>query len=94
MRRVRIVLGITILILSVALLVWGFLPARRETRRQPISPIDLQLPTPASFDTQMNPFIYKSSQKYHVTLSERSHATKEARSFGVRDPSRSLSRLA
>jgi hypothetical protein len=51
-RRVRIVLGLTILILSVALLVWGFLPARRETRTQPISPTDLQLPTPASFDTQ------------------------------------------
>jgi hypothetical protein len=51
-RRVRIVLGITILILSAALLVWGFLPARRETRTQPISPTDLQLPTPASFDTQ------------------------------------------
>jgi hypothetical protein len=75
MRRVRIVLGITILILSVALLVWGFLPARRETRTQPISPIDLQLPTPASFDMQMNPFIYRSSQKDYVTLSERSHAT-------------------
>lgn len=51
-RRVRIVLGITILILSVALLVWGFLPARRETRTQPISPTELQLPTPATFDIQ------------------------------------------
>lgn len=49
MRRVRIFVGITILILSIALLVWGMLPARRETRLQPISPTDLQLPTPASF---------------------------------------------
>jgi hypothetical protein len=51
-KRARIVLGITILILSMALLVWGFLPARRETRTQPISPTELQLPTPVSFDIQ------------------------------------------
>jgi hypothetical protein len=57
MRRVRVVLGITILILSVALLVWGLLPARRETRTQPISPTDLQLPTPASFDIRPNPTV-------------------------------------
>jgi len=49
MRRVRIVLGILILILSITLLIWGFLPARHEVRRQPISPTDLQLPTPTSF---------------------------------------------
>jgi hypothetical protein len=49
MRRLRIVLGIMILTLSLALLVWGFLPARREVQTQPISPTDLQLPTPVSF---------------------------------------------
>ena len=49
MRRIRIVLGIIILSLSLALLVWGFLPARREVRIQPISPTELQLPTPVSF---------------------------------------------
>ena len=38
-----------ILALSIALLVWGFLPARREVRTQPISPSELQLPTPVSF---------------------------------------------
>jgi hypothetical protein len=49
MRQVRIILGIIIVVISIALLVWGFFPARRETRTQPISPSELQLPTPASF---------------------------------------------
>lgn len=52
MRRFRIIVGIAILILSIGLLVWGFLPARREVRTQPISPTELQLPTPASFHIQ------------------------------------------
>jgi hypothetical protein len=49
MRRIRIIIGLILLILSLALLLWGFLPSRRETRIQPISPTELQLPTPASF---------------------------------------------
>jgi len=49
MRRVRILIGMLILILSIILLLWGFLPARHEIRTQPVSPTDLQLPTPASF---------------------------------------------
>jgi hypothetical protein len=49
MRRVRIALGIIILIFSIILLLWGFLPARHEVRSQPISPTELQLPTPISF---------------------------------------------
>jgi hypothetical protein len=48
MRRIRIVLGILILTLSIILLIWGSLPARHETRTQPISPTDLQLPTPVT----------------------------------------------
>ncbi len=48
MKSTRIVLGIILLILSCALLIWGLLPARRETRTQPISPTELQLPTPSS----------------------------------------------
>lgn len=55
-RRLRIVLGIAILMISVMLLVWGFWPVRRETRVQPIPPAELQLPTPASFDLQPIPF--------------------------------------
>jgi hypothetical protein len=67
-RRARIVLGMTILIVSVALFLWGFLPARRETRTQPISPTDLQLPTPASLDTQPNSFVYKLPHKHSRTV--------------------------
>ena len=48
-RRLRIVLGLLILSISILLLAWGFLPARRETRVQPIPPADLQLPVPESF---------------------------------------------
>jgi hypothetical protein len=51
-RKVRIILGLLILLVSLSLLVWGFLPARRETRVQPIPPAELQLPTPASFYIQ------------------------------------------
>jgi hypothetical protein len=53
MRSIRIFLGIVIVILSIALLVWGFLPSRREIRTQPIPPAELQLPTPVSFSTQL-----------------------------------------
>ncbi len=49
MRQIRIIIGVILLILSLALLLWGFLPSRREIRTQPISPTELQLPTPASF---------------------------------------------
>jgi len=48
-RRVRIVLGIIILSVSIALLIWAYVPLKRETRTQPIAPSDLQLPTPISF---------------------------------------------
>jgi hypothetical protein len=48
MRRARVIVGILILIFSIALLIWGILPARRESRTQPISPTELQLPTPSS----------------------------------------------
>lgn len=54
-RSVRIVLGVTILVLSCALLIWGYLPARREVRSQPIAPSELQLPTPSSFLVQPKP---------------------------------------
>jgi hypothetical protein len=46
MRQLRVILGILIVIFSLALLVWGLLPARHEVRTQPISPTELQLPTP------------------------------------------------
>ena len=54
MRRVRIILGMAILILSLSLLVWGLLPSRHEIRTQPISPTELQLPTPVSLSIQLS----------------------------------------
>jgi len=47
-RRLRILVGVLILALSITLLVWGFMPLDRITRTQPILPSDLQLPTPTS----------------------------------------------
>lgn len=47
-RRLRILIGILILALSITLLIWGFMPLDRVTRTQPVSPSDLQLPTPTS----------------------------------------------
>jgi hypothetical protein len=48
-RRIRILLGIIILIVSILLLIWGYAPSLYETRVQPISPSELQLPTPEAF---------------------------------------------
>jgi hypothetical protein len=54
MRRIRIIVGIAILIVSVAFLAWGLLPTRREVRIQPISPTELQLPTPVSLHIELS----------------------------------------
>jgi hypothetical protein len=54
-RRLRIILGVLILVLSIALLIWGFMPLDRITRTQPIVPSDLQLPTPVSLQIQPIP---------------------------------------
>jgi len=48
-RRIRILIGVLLLTISFALLVWGFAPTRREIRTQPIAPNELQLPTPETF---------------------------------------------
>jgi len=55
-KRIRIVLGIIILSISILLLIWSFKPLDREIRTQPLDPAELQLPTPVSsllqpFDT-------------------------------------------
>lgn len=48
-RNLRFIVAVVILTVSLSLLIWGYLPARRETRVQPISPSELQLPTPETF---------------------------------------------
>jgi hypothetical protein len=48
-RALRLIIAVIILIVSLSLLIWGYLPSRRETRVQPIPPSELQLPTPETF---------------------------------------------
>jgi len=43
-RRLRLFIVIIILGVSIFLLVWGYSPNPRETRVQPISPAEMQLP--------------------------------------------------
>jgi len=47
-RKVRLLLAILILAVSLALLVWGLWPALTETRIVPVDPGQMQLPTPVS----------------------------------------------
>lgn len=54
-RKIRILLGVLILAISIGLLIWGFTPARRETRIQNISPSEMELPTPSSFQFDIAP---------------------------------------
>ena len=54
-RRMRIVTGLLLLALSLALLVLSLAPMRREIRTQPIVPADMQLPTPSSLHPQPVP---------------------------------------
>lgn len=49
MRRIRIVLGIIILAVSLTILIWGIKPLEKEIRTQPLDSSELQLPTPISF---------------------------------------------
>ena len=55
MRRIRILLGIVILIASIILLIWAYKPLDREVRTQPIDSSELQLPTPISFHFNLKP---------------------------------------
>lgn len=48
-RKIRLLLAILILALSLALLIWGLWPIIMETRIVPVDPDQMQLPTPVSF---------------------------------------------
>jgi len=54
-RKIRIFIGVIIFIVSVVLLIWSFKPLEHEIRTQPISPSELQLPTPTSLLIQLEP---------------------------------------
>ncbi|MCC6259222.1 MAG: hypothetical protein IT311_00050 [Anaerolineales bacterium] len=43
-KRIRLFFAVVILSISIALLLWGYLPNPRETRLQVISPVEMQLP--------------------------------------------------
>jgi len=49
MKTLRLSLAIILLAISLILLIWGFLPVKRETRVQPVLPSEMTLPTPQSF---------------------------------------------
>ena len=48
MRRIPRILGIIILLVSLALLIWGIWPLASTSRLIPVPPSDMQLPTPQS----------------------------------------------
>jgi len=48
-RKIRLVLAIIILTVSLSLLLWGIWPNLMETRILPVDPSQMQLPTPVSF---------------------------------------------
>jgi hypothetical protein len=68
-RKVRIILGLLILAISIALLIWGFVPARREMRVEPIPPAELQLPTPTSFRFEEMALPYMVSLSQPIIIS-------------------------
>jgi hypothetical protein len=47
-RRIRRLLGVLILLLSVAMLLWGLWPVGYESLSIPVPPESLQLPTPTT----------------------------------------------
>jgi hypothetical protein len=57
-RRIRILVGILILAISIALLYWSFAPSRRETRIQNISPSEMELPTPSSMQLDLDVLLH------------------------------------
>jgi hypothetical protein len=46
---VRLFFAVVVLVTSLAVLAWSFLPGARIVRRQKIQPTEMQLPTPASY---------------------------------------------
>jgi hypothetical protein len=45
----RLVFAVVMLVTSLAVLAWSFLPGARIVRRQKIQPTEMQLPTPSSY---------------------------------------------
>jgi len=67
-RKLRTLLGVLILAISIWLLIWSFAPARRERRVQDISPAEMQLPTPSSFHFDMDAPLHASAPQPWLAL--------------------------
>jgi len=52
-RKIRTLLGLFILTISIILLIWAYKPLGREVRTQPLDSSELQLPTPISLHTPL-----------------------------------------
>ena len=50
MRKIRLAIALMILTISILLLIWGYWPSEHEILVQPISPSEMQLPTPSSLN--------------------------------------------
>ncbi len=50
MRKLRLILAVVILVFSLAILAWGIWPAAKERHTLRVSPSEMTLPTPSSFD--------------------------------------------
>jgi len=48
-KKLRLLLAVLLLVVSLSLLVWASLPGVVESRVVPIPPADLQLPEPSAF---------------------------------------------
>jgi hypothetical protein len=55
MKKLRLVIAVILLIISISLLLWGYLPNRRETLERVIPPAEMQLPTPSSLHYNVEP---------------------------------------
>jgi hypothetical protein len=47
--RLRLIFTVLVLVTSLAVLAWSFLPGARVVLRKKIQPTEMQLPTPSSF---------------------------------------------
>lgn len=53
MKKLRMILAVIVLAVSLALLIWGYAPNPHEMRIQTISPTEMQLPTPSSLHPEL-----------------------------------------
>jgi hypothetical protein len=57
LRRILRIFILFLLILSLALLVWGLWPGETLIKTLPISPLEMQLPTPTSLKLTLSVFV-------------------------------------